>query len=101
MPWNVENYYVMSGRVLAVEISIPLLDFVYVSIDDVKEAWYGMLKQFVKERPQYEVTWEMAPRGDDALITIRIAKKGKLKPFTVKEVEQALDAADALFDKSN
>ncbi len=91
----------MSGKVLTVEISIPLLEFVYVSIDDVKEAWYGMLKQFVKERPQYEVGWEMAPRDNDALITIRIAKKGKLKSFTAKEVRQAIDAADALFDKSS
>lgn len=101
MPWNIENYYVTSGRVLTVEVTIPLIDFLYVRIDDVKEAWFAMLRQFVNERPQYEVSWEMAPRDEDALVTIRIAKKGTLESFSREEVRDALKAADGLFGEAS
>jgi hypothetical protein len=100
VPWTVENYYVKSGRILTVEITVPLVEFLYVSIDDVKKAWLGMLSQFASEKPQYEMSWEMAPRETDALVTIRIARRGVLRPFTKKELQHALSAADALFENT-
>ncbi len=102
MPWDIRNYYIMGGRVLNVEITIPLLEFIYKEapkIEEVKDAWFQMLKQFVKEEPDYEASWEMQPEDDLALVTIRIAKKGELEEFTKKEIEQALGASDALFER--
>ncbi len=96
MPWNIENYYILNGRVLNVEISIPLMEFLYVNIDDVKQAWFDMLSQFVKEEPGLEMSWEIEPRDNDALITVRIAKTGELEEFTEGELEDALSATDAL-----
>ncbi len=96
MSWNIENYYILNGRVLNVEISIPLMEFLYVNIDDVKQAWFEMLSQFVQEEPGLEMSWEIEPRDDHALITIRIAKVGELEEFTKDELEDALSATDAL-----
>ncbi|MCF2136811.1 MAG: hypothetical protein K9W43_06150 [Candidatus Thorarchaeota archaeon] len=96
MPWNIENYYILNGRVLNVEITVPLMDFLYVNIDDVKQAWFEMLSQFVKEEPGLEMSWEIEPRENDALITIRIAKSGELEEFTKDEIEDAISATDAL-----
>jgi hypothetical protein len=92
MPWNIDN------RVLKVEITVPLLEFLYIEIDDVKEAWLDMLKQFVSEQPGFDVSWEMQPQKDKAVVTIQIAKAGKLGKFTKKETKGAIDAVDALFD---
>jgi hypothetical protein len=97
--WKVENYYIEAGRVLCVEVSIPLRHFIYVTIDDVKQAWFDMLRQFVAERPGFEVSWVMSPREDDALVTVRIGKVGNLKGFTEKESSDALSAVDALFER--
>jgi hypothetical protein len=99
MPWNIENYYILDGRILRVEISIPLIEFLYISIDDVKEAWLDMLKQFVSEQPGIDVSWEMQPREDQAVVTIQIAKRGGLGEFTKEETKGAIDAVDALFDE--
>jgi hypothetical protein len=41
----------------------------------------------------------MVPRDDDALVTVRIGKVGKLKEFTEQESADALSAVDALFDE--
>ncbi|MFW9909884.1 MAG: hypothetical protein ACFFEF_15055 [Candidatus Thorarchaeota archaeon] len=101
MPWDIENYYIVDGRVLSVEIAIPLMEFLYTSIDDVREAWLDMLKEFVSEEPGVEMSWEMQPRDKDALVTIRIAKQGNLEVFTAKEAKGALGAVDALFDREN
>jgi hypothetical protein len=98
MPWNIENYYIIDSRILKVEITVPLLEFLYIEIDDVKEAWLDMLKQFVSEQPGFDVSWEMQPRQDKAVVTIRIAKAGKLGEFTKEETRGAIDAVDALFD---
>jgi len=99
MPWNIENYYILNGRVLCVEVTIPLMEFLYVNIDDVKQAWVEMLSQFVKEQPGLEISWEMEPCEEDALITIRIAKSGELEQFSRQEIERALSATDALIAK--
>ena len=96
--WKVENYYIESGRVLCVEVSIPLRHFIYVTIDDVKQTWLDMLRQFVAERPGFEVSWAMMPRDDDALVTVRIGKLGNLKEFTKQESTDALSAVDALYE---
>lgn len=98
MPWNIENYYIMNNTVLQVEITIPLMEFLYVNIDEVKDAWVDLLGGFVAEHPDYEMSWEMAPQDEDALILVRIAKAGDLKEFTSEEAKDALAAADALFD---
>lgn len=98
MPWDIDNYYIIDGRVLRVEISVPLLEFLYISIDDVKEAWLDMLRQFVSEQPGFDVSWEMRPHQDQAVVTIQIAKSGKLRAFTRAERKGALKAVDALFD---
>jgi len=99
LAWKFENYYIESGRVLCVEVSVPLRHFIYVTIDDVKQAWFDMLRQFVAERPGFEVSWVMVPRDDDALVTVRIGKIGNLKKFTEQESTDALSAVDALFDE--
>jgi hypothetical protein len=96
MPWDVENYYIVDDRILKVEISVPLMEFLYTGIDDVKEAWLEMLDQFVTQQPGFDLSWEMQPRGDDALVTIKIAKAGELDEFTSLESKGALDAMDAL-----
>lgn len=98
MPWDIENYSIIDGRVLKVDITLPLIEFIYITIDDVKEAWLDMLKQFVSEQPGFDVSWEMQPRDDQALVTIQIAKAGKLGDFTRDEARGAIDAVDALFD---
>ncbi|NWF95179.1 MAG: hypothetical protein HXY34_03470 [Candidatus Thorarchaeota archaeon] len=101
MSWTVENYYMIGSRILCVEITAPLMDFLFVEIDDVKEAWFEMLRQFANERPGYELSWAMEPRDNNALVTIRIAKAGHLQDFTRQEVSDALTATDALFDRES
>jgi hypothetical protein len=98
MPWNIDNYYVIDSRVLRVEITLPLLEFRYIEIDDVKEAWLEMLRQFVSEQPGFDVSWEMRPQKNKAVVTIQIAKSGELAEFTKEETKGAIDAVDALFD---
>lgn len=95
MQWDIENYIIVDNRILRVEISVPLLEFAYIDIDDVKVAWLEMLKQFVSEQPGFDMSWEMRPVDDKALVTIQIAKAGQ---FTAKETKGAIDAVDALFD---
>lgn len=91
----------MNNRVLQVEISTPLMDLLYADIEDVKDTWVEMLGQFVNEHPEFEMSWEMQPKEDDALVLVRIAKAGELAEFSTKEAKDALAAADALFDKSS
>lgn len=97
MPWDVENYYIVDDRILKVEISLPLIEFLYTEIDDVKEAWLEMLDVFVSQQPGIDMSWEMQPRGENAVVTIQIAKSGDLGEFTSQESRGALDAVDALF----
>ncbi|MHA2118370.1 MAG: hypothetical protein ACW98J_05590 [Candidatus Thorarchaeota archaeon] len=99
MPWNIENYFILNNSVLQVEITIPLMDFIYVKIEDVKDAWVELLGQVVNEHPEYEMSWEMQPKDYDALVLVRIAKSGELKEFTPEEAKVALAAADALFER--
>ncbi|MDF1538356.1 MAG: hypothetical protein P1Q69_05590 [Candidatus Thorarchaeota archaeon] len=99
MPWDIENYHFVDGRILNVEISIPLLEFIYTNIDDVKEAWEEMLGQFMSEQNGLELSWEMQPRDKDALVTIKIAKPGDIAKFTESETKGALGAVDAMYDK--
>ena len=101
MPWDIENYHIADGRVLNVDIVIPLVEFLYTNIDDVKEAWLEMLGQFVSEEPGFDMSWTMEPRNEDALVKIRIAKSGDLVKFTDAEAKGALGAVDALFDMEN
>jgi len=98
MPWNVENYYIVDDRALFVEITIPLMEFYYTDIEDVKKEWLEMLDRFVKEQPGFDMSWEMQPKDENALVTIKIAKMGQLDDFTDAEARGALDAADALFE---
>ncbi len=98
MPWNIENYNMIDGRILKVEITVPLMEFIYLKIDDVKEAWVNMLGQFITEQPGIDMSWEMEPRNEDAVVTIKIAKIGDLPEFSVDEAKGAMDAVDALFD---
>jgi hypothetical protein len=98
MPWDIENYYVLNNRILHVEIFIPLIEFQYVDLDDIRDTWYDVLNEFVSTDPGFEISWEMEVRGDDALVTIRVAKSGELETFNEQEVKGALSAADALFD---
>ncbi|MFX0107073.1 MAG: hypothetical protein ACFE7R_02220 [Candidatus Hodarchaeota archaeon] len=88
----------MNKRVLQVEITIPLIEFIYANIEDVKDAWINMLGGFVNEHPQYEMSWEMTPQNSDALVLVRIAKAGELEEFSNGEAKGALAAADALFE---
>lgn len=99
LPWDIENYHIVDGRVLNVEISIPLMEFIYTNIDDVKEAWEDMLGQFMNEQNGLELSWEMQPRDETALVTIKIAKPGELDKFTEHETKGALGAVDAMYDK--
>jgi hypothetical protein len=97
LPWNIENYFIMNNTVLQVEITIPLMEFIYVEIEDVKDAWVSLLGQVVNEHPDYEMSWEMQPKDNNALVLVRIAKTGGLGEFTPQEAKDALAAADALF----
>ncbi|MGY5870946.1 MAG: hypothetical protein RTV72_01735 [Candidatus Thorarchaeota archaeon] len=96
MPWDIENYIIVDNRILKVEISVPLLEFIYINIDDVKVAWLEMLSQFVSEQREFDLSWEMQPVDDKALVIIQIAKAGQ---FTKAETKGAIDAVDALFDR--
>jgi len=97
--WDIENYYIAGGRVLTVEFKTPLISFLMVEIDDVKKAWTDMLGELVDEQPGYEMSWEMLPKSDDAIVIVRIAKKGELEEFTSEEAAAALEAVDALFEE--
>jgi len=86
-----------------VEITTPLIEFMYLKIDDVKKAWVGFLGQFIVDQPGIEMSWEMEPRDDNALVTIKIAKTGDLPQFSSEEAKGAIDAIDAvdeLFERS-
>ncbi len=98
MAWKIENYYVVSDKVLCVEVTIPLMEFLHTEIDDVKRAWLEMMSQVSTEEPGFDMSWEIEPRGDDALVTIKIAKAGVLRDFTDSETKNMLSAVDALFD---
>ncbi|MGV9169701.1 MAG: hypothetical protein ACOC38_07165 [Promethearchaeia archaeon] len=97
--WDIDNYYIESGKILRIEITTPLIKFMYADLSDVKKAWLEMLKKFVEEQPNFELTWEMKPRDDEAVVTIRIAKSGDLKEFTQQEARNAISAVDAMFDE--
>ncbi len=97
MPWKVENYYIVGKKILNIEITTPLVEFLYVKIDDVKRAWLEMLSQLSEEIPEFDMSWSMQPHDNDVLVTIRVAKAGELADLTTTEVRQALDATDALF----
>jgi hypothetical protein len=97
MPWNIDNYNIIDGHILRVEISVPLMEFIYLKIDDVKEAWVRFLGQFITEQPGIDMSWEMEPHDDNAIVTLKIAKTGHLPKFSEKEAIGALDAVDALF----
>ncbi|MGY5859665.1 MAG: hypothetical protein RTU63_09865 [Candidatus Thorarchaeota archaeon] len=96
MLWDIENYHIVDNRILKVEISVPLMEFLYVNIDDVKVAWLEMLSQFVEEQQDVDMSWEMQPVDDKAVVTIQIAKSGQ---FTKAETKGAIDAVDAMFDR--
>lgn len=98
MPWSIENYNIIDGRVLRVEITVPLMEFIYLKIDDVKEAWVKFLGQFIADQPGIDMSWEMEPKDDNALVTLKIAKTGDLPEFSPEEARGAIDAVDALFD---
>jgi hypothetical protein len=74
------------------------MEFIYLKIDDVKEAWLEMLGQFVSEQPGIDMSWEMEPKNEDALVTIKIAKTGDLPEFSPEEARGAISAVDALFE---
>jgi len=74
------------------------MEFIYLKIDDVKEAWVRFLGQFISEQPGIDMSWEMEPRDDTALVTLKIAKIGDLPEFSPEEAIGALDAVDALFE---
>ena len=96
MLWDIDNYIIVDNRILKVEISVPLMEFLYINIDDVKVAWLEMLSQFIEEQPGVDMSWEMQPVDDKAVVTIKIAKSGQ---FTTAETKGAIDAVDALFDQ--
>ena len=98
MAWKIENYYVVSDKVLCVEVTIPLMEFLHTEIDDVKRAWLEMMSQVSTEEPGFDMSWEIEPRDDEALVTIKIAKAGILRDFTDSETRNMLSAVDALFD---
>jgi hypothetical protein len=98
LPWNIDNYYITDERVLWIEISIPLMEFLYTNIEDVKEAWMDTMRSAISAAPGLDVSWEMQPYETNAVVTIKIAKKGELKEFSAKEAEVLLDAVDALYD---
>jgi len=98
LAWEVENYYIVNDKVLCVEVTIPLMEFRHTKIDDVKKAWLEMMSQVIMETRGFDMSWEIEPRGDDALVTIKIAKAGVLKDLTATETRNMLSAVDALFD---
>ncbi len=98
MAWKIENYYVVCDKVLCVEVTIPLMEFLHTEIDDVKRAWLEMMSQVSTEEPGFDMSWEIEPRDDEALVTIKIAKAGILRDFTDFETRNMLSAVDALFD---
>ena len=61
--------------------------------------WLDMLGRFLSEQPGIDMSWEMEPKGDDALVTIKIAKIGELPEFSPEEARGAISAVDALFDE--
>lgn len=99
MPWEILSYNIIDQRILKVEISTPLMEFIYLKIDDVKEAWLEMLGQFISEQPGIDMSWEMEPKDQEALVTIMIAKTGDLPEFSPEEARGAINAVDALFDE--
>ncbi len=98
--WDIENYYIAGNKVLCVEFKTPLTSFLMVDIEDVKKEWLEMLGELATEQPGYEMSWEMLPKNDDALVIVRIAKEGALETFTDEEARSALEAVDALFDET-
>ena len=100
MPWNIDNYNILDGRILRVEITVPLMEFMYLKIDDVKKAWVNFLGQVVSEQPGIDMSWEMEPRDDNALVTLKIATIGDLPEFSAEEAMGAIDAVDALFESA-
>ena len=98
MAWKIENYYVVSDKVLNVEVTIPLMEFLHTKIDDVKKAWLEMMSQVITETPGFDMSWEIEPRDDDALVTIKIAKAGVLNELSASETRNMLSAVDALFE---
>lgn len=98
MPWDIISYNIIDNRILHVEITTPLLEFMYLKIDDVKEAWVKLLGQIIADQPGIDMSWEMEPYEDNALVTIKIAKTGDLPKFSPEEARGAIDAVDALFD---
>ncbi len=74
------------------------MEFIYLKIDDIKEAWLEMLGQFISEQPGIDMSWEMEPQNENALVTIMIAKVGDLPEFSKEEARGAIEAVDALFD---
>jgi hypothetical protein len=102
LPWDIISYNIIDNRILHVEITTPLIEFMYLKIDDVKKAWVKFLGQFIADQPGIDMSWEMEPRDDSALVTIKIAKTGDLPEFSTKEAKSALDAidaVDAMFEK--
>ncbi|MHA1927621.1 MAG: hypothetical protein ACTSV2_03465 [Candidatus Thorarchaeota archaeon] len=99
MPWNIENYYIVDSKILCIEITTPLLEFLYTNIEDVKDTWVEMLGQFITDQPGVEMSWQMETRDDKALVKIQIAKPGEMESFSDLEARGAIDAVDALFDK--
>jgi hypothetical protein len=97
--WDIENYYITGSRVLCVEFKTPLTSFLMVEIDDVKKAWMEMLGEIANEHIGYEMSWEMLPKGENALVLVRIAKEGELEEFTEEEAKTALEVVDALFEE--
>lgn len=68
----------------------------YLKIDDVKKAWVNFLGQFIVDQPGIDMSWEMEPKDDIALVTIRIAKIGDLPKFSPEEARGAIHAIDAV-----
>ena len=99
MPWDIENYYIVDSKILYIEITTPLMEFLYLDIEDIKESWIEMLGQFISNQPGVEMSWQMETRDDKALVTIQIAKPGEMESFSDLEARGAIDAVDALFDK--
>lgn len=103
LPWDIISYNIIDNRILHVEITTPLIEFMYLKIDDVKKAWVKFLGQFIEDQPGIDMSWEMEPRDDNALVTIKIAKSGSLPEFSAAEAKGAIDAIDAvdeLFERS-
>ena len=74
------------------------MEFLYTNIEDVKEAWMDTMRAAISAQPGLDVSWEMQPYETNAIVTIKIAKKGQLKEFSAKEAEILLNAVDALYD---